>query len=391
MTSPTAIRKWALAIFLAAITIGVVMRLNYVGWLAAVPFEHLLHAHSHALYFGWAGLVLLTAAAMPPRLVGAAAILVPVMAFAFLYQGYGPISIAISTTLMLVWYAAIFRWWRRSHTSLLPPPTALARQAMRVGFGYVVVASFGIWVLAPLQAAGHGDSLAARLSIHAFLSNFAWFFVIGAAALVLDATGTVSRVPLSRVLWWWAGLAWISFPLGVVGGPEVPWLGPVSRVAGIALAYPAWLWIRHLWAIPTDRNDRWALAGAALWLGMKTVADVAVAIGGTPVLEAVGRHGVVIYLHALLLGYVTTVLIWHLARHAGVVVALPLAAHHGGVAVMIIGLAIAATPGWRPTVGLWMAAVGAAMVWLAGWGWALPIWRRLGGQRRETTHHVAVR
>lgn len=49
--------------FLAATAIGVVIRGAMMGGPLPLPFDHLLHAHSHVLYFGWAGLALLATAA----------------------------------------------------------------------------------------------------------------------------------------------------------------------------------------------------------------------------------------------------------------------------------------------------------------------------------------
>jgi hypothetical protein len=37
------------------------MRFQYVGALLSIPFAR-LHAHSHTLYFGWAGLAVISAA-----------------------------------------------------------------------------------------------------------------------------------------------------------------------------------------------------------------------------------------------------------------------------------------------------------------------------------------
>lgn len=52
---------------------------------------------------------------------------------------------------------------------------------------------------------------------------------------------------------------------------------------------------------------------AAAWLGIAVAGLAVTAVGGSTLLTAVGRPGIVIYLHALLFGYVSTVLIWYLS------------------------------------------------------------------------------
>src|SRR5690606_19947265 len=107
---------------------------------------------------------------------------------------------------------------------------------------------------------------------------------------------------------WWAALAWVTFPLSVAGGPEVPILGPAARVAGVLLLYPGLMWVRELWrASEPSRLDRWGVRAAGGWFAVTTVDLALVAIGGSPLLEALGRHGIVFHLHVTLLGYVTAI------------------------------------------------------------------------------------
>lgn len=95
--------------------------------------------------------------------------------------------------------------------------------------------------------------------------------------------------------------------------------------------------------------------GAAIWLVLKMAADLAVAVGGSRVLKATGHQGVVLYLHVTLLGYVTTVSAWYLARRAGSRTTTALLIHHIGTAVMLAGLALAS---FAAQAGMWVAAPG---------------------------------
>lgn len=362
-TTQAGLLRWPPAVFLVATGLGLVMRLAAVGLPTPLPFDHLLHAHSHALYFGWAALVVLgAAAATAPRVrrwAWAGLALVPPMTVAFLFQGYGPVSIAVSAGIMGVWYGGMAAWWR----------SGSREPVFASSFAYVVAASAGIWVLAALQATGMGDGLAARLAIHAFLSAFAWSLVLGTLALAIRE-GLVGRREGSRVASGLAAGAWLLFPLGVVGGPHLPGLGWVARAAAVILLLPVARWCLHLWRSGGGAGVK--LAGG--WLVIATTGLVGVGVGGDDFLTAVGRPGVVTYLHALLLGYVTPVLVWYLARRQGTTVHSALTVHHVGVAMMLAGV-IAPLSGVSPALSDTIAASGAAVTWAAAWGWAVPLGR----------------
>lgn len=354
--------RWPPAVFLVATALGLVLRFGFLGLALPVPFDHLLHAHSHALYFGWAALTILAAAAYTPptrRWAWAGLGLVPLLTVAFLLQGYGPFSIAVSTTVMLVWYGAMVSWWRHRGGDPL----------FRASFLYLALASAGIWVLAGLQATGHGEGLAPRLAIHAFLSTFAWSLVLGTVALAVQG-GLIPRASGQRTIRWLGAWGWLLFPLGVVDGPEVPVLGWAARGAAVAVIVPTLDWMRALWRSPGGP----AIRMAAAWLGIAVAGLVATAVGGTSLLTAVGRPGIVIYLHALLLGYVSTVLIWYLSPTGVPQVGNALSFHHLGVGVMLAGVA-GPLAGFGPLASNWAAAIGAVLVWGAAWGWSIPLWR----------------
>lgn len=363
------LRVWPGVVFVIATALGLMLRAVFVGWSNGVPFDHLLHSHSHALYFGWAGLTILAAATETQptarRWAWAALVLTLPMTLAFLFQGYAPGSIAGSTLVMLAWYGAIWSCWRRRREVASPV-------GIGVALAYVLVASAGIWVLAVVQATGRGETIAADLAVHAFLSGFAWAMVIGAAALT-ERMGLIDPNSNRAAIRGWAAVAWVLFPLGVLGGPEVPVLGWTARVGGILVLYPTWLWVRGAWRGAAGDIHRLSLRAAAAALVAAVVGLAAVAISGSPLLTLVGRQGVVFYLHALLLGGVSTLLIRHLGDGLGERLRLPLLVHVLGVGLMLAGIALLIG---GLVLGAWLALAGAAVAWVAGLGWATLIWRR---------------
>jgi hypothetical protein len=369
-----------LVAYLVATGLGVTMRLVLAGVDVGIPFDHLLHSHSHTLYFGWAGLGVLTGSmgilAGPSRAMRmtavALAVTLPLITVGFVTFGYHPVTIAVSTVVMLFWYLAAGLWWRGArHMS------GTAIRSMRAGFVYLVIASFGVWVLAYLQASGRGTPLSETLAVHAFLIGFGWFVVFGLVGLVTFHAGRLGLVldqaVADRVLRWWMPIAWVSFPLGVVGGPEVTGLGPAARLAGLLLLYPGWLWVGALWrAAPGGAQGRpWRTAAA--WFAIASLTTGAVALFGTDALLVGGRQGVVIHLHALFVGFVTLMLVALVARR---VPHRALDLHTVALAVMLAVLAVM-TAG-PVEYGLNIAAGAAVALWGAGLWWGLALWRETG-------------
>ena len=108
---------------------------------------------------------------------------------------------------------------------------------------------------------------------------------------------------------------------------------------------------------------------AALWFAVGLATTAAAALGGSATLAAGGRQGVVIHLHATFVGFVTPLLVLTLTRTKP----RSLHAHHSALAVMILGLAIVVAG--EPRMGMWIAAIGAVALWIAGAVWSRSIVR----------------
>jgi hypothetical protein len=359
--------------YLGATLLGVAMRFEFVGAPSGIPFDHLLHAHSHTLYFGWMALGLLAASLsrfgrVTPALRRTAhtlVLLTPVLAFGFLAFGYHAFTIAVSTAVMLGWYVVIVSWWRQ-----LPSLESVTALAYRYGLGYLAASSLGIWALAGIQATD-GSALARELAIHAFLLGFGWFVVFAVTGSLLASRTrlelTIDPERFRFLLHGWGATAWATFALGVPGGPEIWGLGPTARLAGFLILIPGSVFIHQLWT--TGPRVRLLTRLAALWFAVSLATTATAALGGSAALVAGGRQGVVIHLHATFVGFVTPLLVLTLTP------AKPrsLYAHHAGLAVMLLGLVIAAAG--EPRTGMWIAAIGAIALWMAGAAWSRSIVR----------------
>ncbi len=363
----------ALLSYVVSTGAGVIMRSGFAGNGFPLPFDQLLHAHSHTLYFGWAGLALLAGAAVGMRQLRWLSIALvastPPLFLSFLAYAYDGLSIAVSTVIMFLWYGVIAVWWRRREGDAAPEA-----RAMRIAFGYLVAASLGVWSLAVLQATETGTQFTEALAVHGFLIGFAWFSVIGVIALVIGKSPSLGiRLDLhavDRAVTWFAAIGWMTIPLAVPGGAETPWIGPAARLAGVALLYPGWLWVSSLWrGAPSGAAGR-AWRTAATWFSLAGIMSGGVAVLGTTALNIGTRQGVVIYLHVLFVGFVTTALV---ALHSAGRARYSLDIHGLALAVMVGGLLL--VPLGAVSEGADVALAGSVVLWLAGAGWSWAIWR----------------
>lgn len=360
--------------YVSATAVGVLMRLVFVGFDVGLPFDNLLHAHSHTLYFGWAAIgILVGAIDIVPEvgralseLAWALALTFPLVLVGFLAVGYNPMTIAISSVIMGAWYVVVALWWRAGKGS---GGTTVA--LFRTALPYLLAASVGVWALGFLQATQNTTPLSEALAVHAFLLGFAWFLVFGVVAMIMESAAekglTLDAESLRRALRWWAPLAFFTFPLGVSGGPEVTGLGPLARLACVLLLYPGWLWVRTLWRGAQPSQRRWTWRLVAVWFALAASGTALVAVFGTAALTAGGRQSIVIYLHVLLVGFVTTSLFALLPIRP--VPARLLGFHGVALGVMLAGMAIAALGSVQG--GLWLAVAGGTALWIAGLAWTI--------------------
>lgn len=377
------------AFYLLALLLGVALRVFFVRPFGGVDFGNAVHAHSHTLYFGWAGLGILSlafarmgAGDRVVRLVVRSLAVVSALTFAaFLEGGYGPPGIAVSTAALVVWAAAAIVFLRRARGI-----RSIDVSFLRAAMGYVALASVGACARVALLAAGVRDPLPGRLAVFAFLHDFAWFFVLAAFGLLAwlaPRLGTRLDERLLRAqLLLTVPFAWLTFPLGVAGG-AAGWLGAIARVAAIALLVPAALGCANLWrAARRAARGGAALRWLAIWFGLQAAMEAAGALGLAEVALR-SRHLAIAYLHVLLVGFVSGALALALLAARGAAPGVAAWWHNLGLAAMVAGLGAAgggvvgldavAAP------GLWLAAAGGLAIAIGGALWLAAAHRAVGG------------
>ncbi|CAI9430449.1 NnrS protein [Candidatus Ornithobacterium hominis] len=138
-----------LSFFLAGI-LGVTMRF-YPFISVSIPFENLLHSHSHTALLGWAFLGCTTGILHCFPIAKKALknyyylffISILGMFFSFLYQGYGLISILFSTLYIFLVYHLFWNLYRKIHT------TGTADILLKRSIIWFYISTLGIWILGP--------------------------------------------------------------------------------------------------------------------------------------------------------------------------------------------------------------------------------------------------
>jgi hypothetical protein len=376
----------ALGFYVLATGLGLLLRTSFLQPMPWLRFGNALHAHSHTLYFGWAGLGLLALAYEqvgargrgPGRVLAALAITSALTFVAFLHGGYSAPGIAVSTLALGVWAAAVAVWWKKARGA-----SGLEVSFLRAGMLYVLVALAGAVARVVLLATKWGTPFHAQLSVFVFLHGFAWFFLFSTLGLLLAharARGVrVEERSLRASLWVLACTAWLGSPLGVAGG-DTGLLGMLARTAALVGAAAGVVWVRALWRMARGLLGAEAVAWRCLagWYALKVMMEAAGALG-LATWAARARQPTLLYLHVLLVGFVSLGLLVPLLKRLGRPLSRGLLLHNTGLLGMAGGLALlgAGTGGlaWAApwlAHGYPLAAMGAVSIVLAGLLWLVP-------------------
>jgi hypothetical protein len=383
--------KIALSFYVLAICLGLLLRTAFLQPIPWLNFGNALHAHSHTLYFGWAGLGLTSlaferigAADRAVKAVLWGLVLISVGTFAaFLHSGYALPGIVVSSASLVVWAAAVVVWWRRARGQ-----RGLELAFLRAGMIYVLLAICGAIARVVLLATKWGTPFHAQLSVYGFLHAFAWFFLFTTMALLiahLRSRGVkLDERALRTSLKFMALTAWIGAPLGVIGGDVGP-MGAAARLGALIVATAGIVWVRSLWRASNGLRgaERMAIRSLAGWYALKVSMEGAGAFG-LAAWAAQARHPAILYLHVMLVGFVSLGLMIPVLERLGRPLGRGLWLHNLGLLIMAGGLALlgAGVTGLPLATslipfGYQLAALGAVPLVLAGALWLFPLSFRL--------------
>jgi len=384
--------RYATACLAITVLAGTWMRgvLVAPAWLGPFIFQNAVHAHSHVALFGWATMALMALIVRAAGVVDATSAprwtrwfphalgLASLAAFVgFLVRGYVLPTIVLATLHVALWVLFAVHAWRP--LALAPP---VERRFWRGALALLLVAGAGAMVPGPVRALGVQDPWLLDLSVELFLTPFVQgWLCLGVAGLIY---GRLERPRFAGAVFWLIVSG--SLPAALfrsVATPPAPWLPLVGRAATVLVGVAALLLALDMLRSSGMRRLAPLLQLGAVALVLKGAAEVGVGAGiGSALLG--NRQLVVAYLHLLLLGVVTPVLLesavarspvpWLAgAQGAGLMVTLAALAALGlpclAGAVAAAGLTVRALLGLALAGG---AVSAAAVLGVAAEGW--PAW-----------------
>lgn len=307
----------AIAFFLLAAILGTMMRYIYLYEIPFLEYKNVLHAHSHTAMLGWGFTVLAGAFVfilLPAKMVrkvysiafwgnvtaGAA------MFFAFLYQGYGAVSIAFSTLHLVVAY--YFAWHFLKELKTLPPTNA-SKFALWAVY-WMLISTLGLWAIAPVS------SLLGKLhplyfaSIQFFLHfQFNGWFTYGILALLFRYSedrgraiqlpkGTFGILQLSLLLTYTLSITW-STPEDILF--YLNSMGVVLQIIAFVLLAKGFA-KRVDFSIIEGRLAAWLLRLGLMSLAFKVIIQGAVALPFIAKVSYTIRNFVIGFIHLSMLG-----------------------------------------------------------------------------------------
>lgn len=360
----------AFGLLLLGVGLGAVLRWGQVTPLEGLDVGTATHAHSHTLYFGWAGLALFTlffervgATGRFARLVlGALAVQGGATFFVFLRWGYQRPGVVLAASTLVPFLAAVVVFLRAARGQ-----RGVDLPFLRAATVYVLLAYVSAMSRVVLQVRHLDDELLAALSVHLFLGAFGAFFVLGVMGLTVRALGATSSPLLGVVLG--VGAPLLALPSALtVPGVEGSAVGGLARLAALGLLVPAAGWSVWVWRHSGASPQRWLWRSAALAWSLGVLLFALVATGALASLVT-QRHAVVMVVHLQTLGVVTASLLLLLELRLPRPSLRALWAHQAAVGTMLAGLAVATF--WPGPIALVLAALGgvgavSAQAWAAG-------------------------
>lgn len=325
-------RIWlaALLCFVLAGSTGVLYRFGLLkGLPAGWNLVNVRHAHSHLMYFGWATPALMALiVSWLPRLTGrsisrrfqwvmATTIVVALLAYVmFFLYGYQvaefdgrriPLSVLAATLNVLAWYAFAFLYFRATWGAPRIRPLRFWDAALI----FLILASMGAWGVAVVSRLQVEDPFWSQAMTHLFLDLFSegWFVLAALGLAYAVHPVAVEDASREKAAHWGEQLIVIglpvvfllALPVGIVPGG----LRIIASLGGLLLTAGVLLSISALWpAVP---------AGLAGWRVPLALLTLKTLVGLGMLLPVTARWAQqnslrILYLHLLLLGFITLVL-----------------------------------------------------------------------------------
>ncbi len=312
--------------FLLTALSGVVMRLFPFLKDAFLPYDHILHAHSHLAMLGWQFIsvfvlfVLIFKGQMKrskeANAIGISLVVVSFLMFlAFLYQGYGVISIVLSTLHIFVEYWAaffIFRQIKNSETRKAPSSLFIKGSLIAL-----ILSSIGPYSLGFISANGLKDYAIFDMAIYFYLhfqyNGWLTLALIGLILYLFYKKGIpVHTLQIKRGFWIYFLALFPSYLLSVLWVEE---LGTISYAVGALGGIGQWFGVLYILLAFKPSVSKWkhhfsnmiqlGLGITASLLLLKSTFELGLLSPGLAELVYQTRSVIIGYLHLTLLGFIS--------------------------------------------------------------------------------------
>ncbi len=371
----------ALGLLLLGVGLGAVLRLGQLTPLG-IDAGNATHAHSHTLYWGWAGLALFAlffervgATGRGARLVLGALAAQGLATFGiFLHSGYAGPGVVLSALTLFPFVAAVIVFLRAARGLHEADVAFLRGAAVYVLIAYVC--ALGRVALKVLQI---DDPILAAAAVHLFLGAFGAFLSLGVMGLTVRALGVRPGPELGVVLGLGAPLLMWPSVLTLPGLDQASGLSALARFSSVVLLVPGAAWSAWVWRASAGAEQRWLWRSAAFAWTLGVALSALLATGALSA-WAMNRHAVVFAVHLQTLGVVTSSLLLFLELRRPHPATRALWAHQTGIFLMLGGLGAAAL--WPGRASLVVAALGGGLL-VTGQAWAAA--RFVSSPRRSST------
>ena len=294
------------------------------GWDLRVALPNVRHAHSHLMFFGWVSpaimaMIAARVSSMTGRApsagmhhaIGASLVLGIASWPLFLVYGYTsaqigsarvPPAVIVSGLAMIAWYGFALAYARATRgLSRRGRPGSGALVAWDLAIGMLCISTVAAWSLAMIRPLGLDPAYWTPILMHAFVDPFSEGWLVLGVLGIVRAQGRTERSTGS--LWLIALGAPLAFALAAPQGSLPLPLRMVGALGGIA------------WSIGLLREV--SVAQRSLPLALGALAALArLVVSASPWIDWTAWTGLrLVYLHVLLLGFVSLALL-ELARVA---------------------------------------------------------------------------
>lgn len=315
--------RWALGFFLVASVFGLSMRAFHLVEIPLVEYRHLLHAHSHLALLGWGFMMLFGAIiwmvedrevilAKYRTLSIALIISILGMGVTFPVQGYGLFSISFSTAFVIVSYGLVFKLWKTLRTK----GHSLGKQLLSWALIGYLLSTLGLWVLAPVSATLGRMHELYFMSIQWFL-HFqlnGWFVlgVLGLLVIHLEKGGVIVNFSAGQLIMLLSSVL-LTYALVITWADPSPLFFWINSLAVLLQAggYSLILWkaFRALPQVQMPPIARKFIQLALISLAAKALLQVLLVLPEVAVMSYTIRLFVIGFLHLVLLGSMTMMLV----------------------------------------------------------------------------------